>query len=185
MNESESESDDNTHGNNVLNRIKHKLKSKNIKGPNKLNKIQKKLQRITEQELEKESKRDGLDKYIHKHWERKEMQQMDYKLDEQNFKHDMTDIIKQRQSVNERQNLMQCINDTNEEDISNNGKIVNSLETNNVDQKHFDAIFAKPSIKDKIVTMPQVTPKEFKKPIDSNVKKRKKKSWRDRVKKYQ
>eukprot|EP01084_Bolivina_argentea_P255522 429795_1 len=177
----------------TLQRIQAKLKQN--KNNNQLNTIQEKLQKITSKALEKESKRDGLDKHNVINWERHDVKQIDYKLDEQNFKHDISNIIEQKASINKRENIIKSVNNKSNDSIS---EIVidKDLMANKMDETHFNAIFSKPKLNeikssnDKIIKNDNIDDscivKKIEKCNDTKpANRKKKKSWRQRVKKYQ
>eukprot|EP01084_Bolivina_argentea_P071909 130634_1 len=188
-----------------LERIRSKLQANGINSKSNKPSWHQQLHKLRNKQLEKESKRDGLDKQITINWERPGVKQMDYKLDEKQFEqHPMSHVIEQQQNVNHRQTIIECINDKyNEEllvDAINTRKI---RATNEKDQTHFDAIFSKPKHSDidalsrsnpnlndmnhlkKVNEMTECKEQNPKPKANSIKKTKKKKSWRERVKKYQ
>lgn len=181
-------------GNVMLDKIKTKLNNTN---KNRVNTIQQKLEQLAQTQLEQESKLDGLDKNNVINWERKSMKEIDFKFDERQAKQDsMNNIVEQTESMNNRHAIIESINDSNDHEISSKINIDDKLITNNVDKKHFDAIFSKPKMvrndnecKDKNEQTGKKTAKhDLNETIDANNKSKtnkKKKSWRQRIKKYQ
>ena len=102
------------------------------------------MQELRDKQLEKESKLDGLDKFNVINWERSNMIQAVYKLDEKQFQDRMSDILQAQKAVNKRQQIIQTVSDVADANIASNITENDGSLFHQSDQKHFDAIFAKP-----------------------------------------